>query len=53
MAAQYSKRQFFRKTPDLYLAKFFEAKGIQLDVNVNQLKEQNTDTLQSALDRLS
>jgi hypothetical protein len=52
MATQYSNRQFFRKTPNLYLAKFFEAKGIQLDVNVNQLKEQDTDTLQSALNKL-
>ncbi|BCA93901.1 hypothetical protein TUM19329_02620 [Legionella antarctica] len=52
MAAQYSNRQFFRKTPNLYLAKFFEAKGIQLDVNVSQLKEQDSDTLQSAFNKL-
>ena len=52
MAAQYSNRHFFRKTPKLYLAKFFEAKGIQLDININQLKEQDTDTLQSALNKL-
>ena len=29
MTAQYSNRQFFRKTPNLYLAKFFKGKGIQ------------------------
>jgi len=41
MAAQYLNRQFFRKTPNFYLAKFFEAKGIQLDVNVNQKNIRN------------
>ncbi len=53
MAAQYSNRQFFRKTPNLYLSKFFETKGIQLDVNINQLKEHDTDIIQSALNKLS
>ena len=52
MAAQYSNRQFFRRTPNLYLAKFFEAKGIQLEVNFNQLKEQDADILQGALNKL-
>lgn len=47
MAAQYANRQFFRKTPNLYLAKFFETKGIQL--NVNQLKEQGADVLRIVL----
>lgn len=49
MAAQYSNRQFFRKTPNLYLSKFFEAKGIQLDVNINRLKEHDADVFQVAL----
>jgi hypothetical protein len=53
MATQYPNRQFFRKTPSLYLAKFFEAKGIPLDVNITQLKENNADILQSALNKLS
>ena len=52
MATQYSNRHFFRKTPDLFLAKFFEAKGIRLGVNFNQLKEQDADILQSALNKL-
>lgn len=52
MAAQYSNRQFFRKTPNRYLAKFFEVKGIQLDVNVNQLQEHDIDALQNALNNL-
>ena len=46
------KSTFFRKTPNFYLAKFFEAKGIQLDVNIIQLKENDADIFQSALDRL-
>jgi hypothetical protein len=52
MAAQYSNRHFFRKTPNFYLAKFFEAKGIQLDININQLKENDTDAIQNALNKL-
>jgi len=52
MAAQYSNRQFFRKTPNLYLSKFFEAKGIQLDVNINRLKEHDADVFQAALNKL-
>lgn len=53
MAAKYSNRHFFRKTPNFYLAKFFEAKGIQLDVNINQLKENDADIFQRALNKLS
>ena len=53
MAAQYSNRHFFRKTPNQYLAKFFEAKGIQLDVNINQLKEQDAEAMQAALNKLT
>ncbi|MBL4864859.1 MAG: hypothetical protein JKY67_00605 [Pseudomonadales bacterium] len=53
MSAQYSNRQFFRKTPNWYLAKFFEAKGVPLDVNVIQLKEQDADILQGALNELT
>lgn len=52
MAGQYSNRHFFRKTPNFYLAKFFEAKGIQLDVHINQLKENDADILQGALNKL-
>lgn len=52
MAAQYSNRQFFRKTPYLYLSKFFKAKGIQLDVNINQLKKHDPDVFQVALNKL-
>jgi butyrate kinase len=53
MAAQYSNRHFFRKTPNEYLANFFEAKGIQLDVNINQLKEQDAEAMQCALNKLA
>ena len=50
MAVQYSNRQFFRKTPILYLAKFFEAKDIHF--NIDELKENALDILQDALDKL-
>ncbi len=53
MAAQYSNRHFFRKTPNHYLALFFEMKGIQLDVDFNQLKENDADRLQAAFNTLT
>ena len=52
MAAQYSNRQFFRKTPNRFLAKFFKAKGIQLEVNLDELKEHDADILQGAFNKL-
>lgn len=53
MAAQYSNRHFFRKTPNQYLAAFFKAKGVELDIDFDQLKESAADTLQEALNGLS
>lgn len=52
MAAQYSNRHFFRKTPNWYLAKYFEDKGIQLGVNINELQENDDNALQNALNEL-
>ncbi len=52
MAAQYSNRHFFRKTPNHYLAQFFEKKAIQLDIDFGQLKENDAEALQSALNTL-
>ena len=53
MATQYSNLQFFRKTPNQYLAQYFQAKGIELGLNVSQLKENDTAPLQSALNQLA
>jgi len=53
MAAQYSNRHFFRKTPNHFLARFFEAKGIQLDLDFTQLKENDADRLQIAFNTLT
>ena len=53
MAAQYSNRHFFRKTPNHSLARFYEAKGIQLEVDFSQLKENDADALQAALNKLA
>ncbi len=53
MAAQYSNRQFFRKTPNQYLARFFEAKSIQLALDFSELKENDAEALQIALNELS
>ncbi|MDF1817523.1 MAG: hypothetical protein P1U54_02695 [Immundisolibacteraceae bacterium] len=53
MAAQYSNRHFFRKTPNQYLARFFEVKGVGLDVDFSELKENDADALQTALNKLT
>jgi len=52
MAAQYSNRQFFRKTPNQYLASFFDTKHIQLEVDISQLKENDANAIQDALNKL-
>ena len=39
MAAQYSNRHFFRKTPNAFLAQCFAIKGIELVADVSKLKE--------------
>lgn len=53
MAAQYSNRHFFRKTPNHFSALLFKAKGILLDVDFSQLKENDADALQTALNALT
>jgi len=52
MAEQYSNRQFFRKTPNEYLALFFAARQIQLDVVFDKLKENDAEAIQAALNML-
>ncbi|MCF6325582.1 MAG: hypothetical protein L3J89_14915 [Gammaproteobacteria bacterium] len=52
MAAQYSNRHFFRKTPNQYLAQFFEAKAIQVELDFDELAENATDELQEVLNTL-
>lgn len=52
MAAQYSNRHFFRKTPNHHLAQFFAAKAIQLGLDFNSLKENDAEALQTALNKL-
>jgi len=52
MAAQYSNRQFFRRTPNQLLAKFFAAKAMPLEVDVVELNETAVDVLQDALNAL-
>jgi hypothetical protein len=52
MAAQYSNRQFFRKTPNQLLAQFFAAKAIPLEVDLAELNGTVVDVLQDALNAL-
>jgi hypothetical protein len=53
MAAQYSNRHFFRKTPNQLLAQFFAAKAIQLEVDVVELNETDVEAIQNALNALA
>jgi hypothetical protein len=50
--AQYSNRQFFRKTPNSYLSQYYAAKGLLGDVDFDKLEENDVETLQSALNGL-
>jgi hypothetical protein len=53
MATQYSNRQFFRSTPNAYLAQYFESKDIDLGVDFTQLKESAADAIQEAFNPLA
>ncbi len=53
MAAQYSNRHFFRKTPNHLLALYFEAKGKALELDFGELKENDAEALQTALNTLA
>ncbi len=52
MAAQYSNQQFFRKTPNQYLAQYFQIKDIELGLDIEELKENDATALQMALNTL-
>lgn len=52
MAVQYSNKQFFRKTPNLYLAQYFDHKNITLDGDISQLKETDAEGFQLLLNAL-
>ena len=49
MAAQYSNRHFFRKTPNQYLAQFFTAEDTRPEVEFSNLKENDVDPVQTVL----
>lgn len=53
MAAQYSNKQFFRKTPNQLLAQFFAAKSIPREVDLGDLDEATADVLQDVFNSLS
>lgn len=45
MSGQYSHKQFFRRTPNQLLADYFDRKKIDIGINFNDLKENDTDAL--------
>lgn len=52
MAAQYSNRQFFRKTPNQYLAQYCQQKDIALNIDWASIKENDSGLIQAALNTL-
>ncbi|MFQ3260410.1 hypothetical protein [Reinekea sp.] len=52
MAAQYSNKQFFRKTPNTYLSQYFAAKNVLADLNLADFKETDVEPIQLALNTL-
>ncbi|EGG93313.1 hypothetical protein IMCC1989_1359 [gamma proteobacterium IMCC1989] len=50
--AHYSNRHFFRQAPNHYLALYFDSKGIDVDTDINALKENDIDALQGILNPL-
>jgi len=52
VAAPDSNKQFFRKTPNLYLAQYFEQNNIALDADIGELKENDAETIQALLNGL-
>lgn len=45
MSGQYSHKHFFRQVPHSQLASYFDAKGIDLDIDFTGLKERQIDSL--------
>ncbi|MBL1261750.1 MAG: hypothetical protein COB33_014620 [Thiotrichaceae bacterium] len=45
MAVQYSHEQFFRKMPNVDLARYFESVGISLGINLSELKESDSGAI--------
>lgn len=48
MSSQYQHRQFFRWVPNALLRKYFEAKGIDLDMEYEKLREADVEPIFSA-----
>lgn len=49
MAVQYSPKQFFRNTPNKYLQGYFTANQISIDVDFGTLKENDVESLFTAI----
>ena len=46
------KQTLFRQTPNHYLALYFDAKGIEVDTDITQLAENDSDALQGVINQL-
>ena len=45
MASQYQHRQFFRRTPNELLARYFETRNVSLEVDLTKIKETDVEPL--------
>jgi hypothetical protein len=52
MAAQYSHKQFFRRTPNAYLAAYFKSQGVDLGLDFTKLKESDAESILKAFETL-
>ena len=52
MAGQYSHKQFFRRASYDYLALYFDAKGINLDIDWQKLKKNDATVILESIEKL-
>ena len=53
MASQYSHKQFFRRTPNAFLARYFDSRLIPLELDFSDIKENDSDAIFEAFTGLS
>lgn len=52
MAIQYSHKQFFRRTPNAYLATYFQSLSVDLDIDFTKIKESDVEAILIAFEKL-
>ena len=52
MVAQYSHMQFFRRMPNADLARYFSSSDVSLDIDLTELKENDSEAIFQAFKTL-